>query len=103
MTGMFGTEWAMWSAPATPREPPKPSEPPEPPKLTQGSALTVDDAWAIFGIAKKRATKEEVKKSYLAFVHKHHPDRHPGNEVDATTRLMHANLAFKLLEKHCKW
>ncbi len=124
---MFGTDWAMWGAqpgaqasppPSTsrplhrmrgvpvrppPPPPPPPLEPPDPPQLSQGSSLTVDDAWGIFGIAKKRATREEVKKRYLAFVHENHPDRHPGNEATMTTRLMQANLALKLLEKHCKW
>lgn len=104
MSGMFGTEWAMWSAPASPLPvTAKPPEAPEPPKLTQGSTLTVDDAWGLFGIAKKRASKDEVKKRYLAFVSMHHPDKHPEDTSGATTRLMQANLAFKLLEKHCKW
>jgi len=93
-----------WHPPPPPPEPPPPPKPPEPPLLAQQSALTVDDAWGIFGIAKKRGTKTEVKKRYLDYVAANHPDKAPESEREArTTRLMQANLAFKLLERHCKW
>jgi hypothetical protein len=86
-----------------PAPPPKPGfgPLPDPPALTEGE-LTVNDAWALFGIAKKRATKDEVKRRYLEFVFKHHPDRNL-DSPEAQANLTRANLALALLQKHCRW
>jgi hypothetical protein len=76
--------------------------PPKPPPLTDQS-MTVDDAWILFGITKKRGTKEDVKRLYLAFVAIHHPDKHPNDQARASAQLVRANAAWTLLQKHCKW
>jgi hypothetical protein len=78
-----------------------PPEPPPPPRLP-GALVTVDEAWELFGIAKKRGTRLEVKKRYLAFVALNHPDR-PDAPNDAADLLLKANAAFALLERYCKW
>ena len=63
----------------------------------------MDDAWAIFGIPQKRAPRDVVKRRYLAFAAKWHPDKHPDDQVMATRQLARANGAWALLQKHCKW
>jgi hypothetical protein len=89
----------------SPPQPPQPPKPkfgrlPDPPLLT-GDELTVDDAWLLFGIPKKRGAKDEVKQRYLEFVAKYHPDK-PEN-AGTTDQLKRANLAWALLQKHCRW
>ena len=76
--------------------------PPPPPPRLPGALVTVDEAWELFGIAKKRGTRSEVKKRYLAFVALVHPDR-PDAPNDAADLLLKANAAFALLERYCKW
>jgi len=73
-----------------------------PPPQLPGACVTVDEAWELFGIAKKRGTRLEVKKKYLAFVAMNHPDR-PDAPSDAADLLLKANAAFVLLERYCKW
>jgi curved DNA-binding protein CbpA len=63
----------------------------------------VDDAWALFGIPQKRAPRDEVKRLYLLFVAKWHPDKHVNDEATATAQLTRANAAWVLLQKHCRW
>jgi DnaJ-class molecular chaperone len=67
--------------------------------------VTVDEAWALFGIPKKRGQKADVKKRYLEFVSKHHPDkfRAPKQKAEAEAQLVLANLAWDLLQRHCRW
>jgi hypothetical protein len=79
-----------------------PAPPPPPPPQLPGACVSVDEAWELFGIAKKRATRLEVKKRYLAFVTRNHPDR-PDAPPDAAMLLLKANAAFSLLERYCKW
>ena len=76
--------------------------PPPPPPRLPGALVTVDEAWELFGVAKKRGTRLEVKKRYLAFVALNHPDR-PDAPNDAADLLLKANAAFALLERYCKW
>ncbi len=82
--------------------PPAASKLPDPPPLDNGP-LTVDDAWAIFGIPQKRASRDEVKHRYLLFAAKWHPDKNPEDQVTATAQLSRANAAWALLQKHCRW
>ena len=87
------------------KPPPKNYGPlPKPPALSAGP-ITVDEAWALFGIPQKRGRKEDVKKRYLEFVFKHHPDKAKTKKQKdtASAQLTRANLAWSLLEKHCKW
>ena len=99
-----------WSPPVDPTAAP-PDQPaskaaapdlPDPPALT-GGPLTVDEAWAIFGVAQKRAPRDEVKRRYLAFVSRWHPDKHLEDQSAATAQLVRANAAYALLQKHCRW
>ncbi len=104
---LLGRTWAPPAAPPPPAAPAPspqaaPPHPPDPPPLGAGP-LTVDDAWAIFGIPKKRAPKDDVKRRYIAFVAKWHPDKHPEDQAVATAQLARANLAWTLLQKHCRW
>lgn len=112
---LLGRTWAPPVAPsppatvrrqaqATPPAPPPPaaSKLPDPPPVDAGP-LTVDDAWALFGIPQKRAPRDEVKHRYLLFASKWHPDKHPEDQVTATAHLMRANAAWALLQKHCRW
>jgi hypothetical protein len=67
---------------------------------------TVDEAWALFGIAKKRAAKATVKTIYREFMAKWHPDRHasdPAKLLLANFQSLRANAAWTILEKHCRW
>ena len=105
---LLGRTWAPpagapTSQPATemPCPPPAPNLP-DPPAL-DGATLTVDDAWAIFGVAQKRAPRDDVKRRYLAFAAKWHPDKNPNDEATATAQLARANAAWALLQKHCRW
>ena len=87
------------------KPPPKNYGPlPKPPALSAGP-ITVDEAWALFGIPQKRGRKEDVKKRSLEFVFKHHPDKAKTKKQKdtASAQLTRANLAWSLLEKHCKW
>jgi hypothetical protein len=82
--------------------PQAPAPAPPPPPQLPGAFVSVDEAWEMFGIAKKRGTRLEVKKRYLAFVASNHPDR-PDAPPDAAKLLLKANAAFALLERYCKW
>ena len=64
---------------------------------------TVDEAWIFFGIAKKRARKEDVKKLYIDHMKAWHPDRHQVNREEAGLQSKRANAAWELLGKHCRW
>jgi DnaJ-class molecular chaperone len=79
---------------------------PPTPRLGQGE-VTVDEAWKMFGIPQKRGARDDVRKRYLAFVAKHHPDKIAGaskkKQKEATERCARANVAWSLLEKHCRW
>jgi hypothetical protein len=102
---LLGRAWGMpLPGPTPPPAPPgaKYGPLPHPPPVPQG-ALTVDEAWALFGIPQKRGLKADVKARYLAFVAKHHPDKHPDDQVGATAQLARANQAWVLLQKHCRW
>ena len=103
---LLGRTWAppAVTSPAPPAPPPSKAAPdlPDPPPLID-DPLTVDDAWALFGITQKRAPKNIVKSRYRAFAAKWHPDYHPEDQVTATAQLTRANAAWTLLEKHCKW
>ncbi len=106
---LLGRTWGDTPAqPAPPAQPPPvapkapPPHIPDPPPPT-GETVTVDDAWALFGIAQKRAPKDEVKRRYLAFAAKWHPDKHPDDTATATAQLVRANAAYALLQKHCRW
>ena len=79
-----------------------PAPAPSPAPRLPGALVTVDEAWELFGVAKKRGTRLEVKKRYLAFVALNHPDR-PDAPSDAADLLLKANAAFVLLERSCKW
>jgi hypothetical protein len=63
---------------------------------------TVDEAWAFFGIAKKRAHKDDVKDAYRLFMIRWHPDR-CAQPDKAKKQSLRANAAWALLKKHCKW
>jgi hypothetical protein len=105
---LLGRTWSPPAGPAAPAASPpdqaKAPAPhlPDPPPLT-GAPLTVDDAWQIFGVAQKRAPRADVKRRYLAFAAKWHPDKHPDDQVTATAQLVRANAAYALLAKHCRW
>ncbi len=72
--------------------------------LPPDGRLTVDEAWEIFGIPQKRAPRDEVKRRYLAFAAKWHPDKHSAaDQAEATSQLSRANAAWALLQKHCHW
>jgi DnaJ domain len=88
---------------STPKK--KPSSQYTPPSSSSStpSDMSVDDAWIMFGITKKRGTKEDVKKIYLAFITAHHPDKHPNNQKWATEQFVRAGNAWALLQKHCNW
>jgi DnaJ domain len=91
--------WAGWPPPP----PPVPAfKLPELPPLG-GTTLTVDDAWAIFGIPQKRAQEADVRRRYIAFLAKWHPDRHPEDQATATAQFVRAKAAWELLQKHCRW
>jgi len=62
----------------------------------------VSDAWLLFGIPKKRGSREDVKARYLEFVFEHHPDR-AADPIEAAKQLVRANLAWALLQRHCRW
>ena len=79
-----------------------PAPAPSPAQRLPGVLVTVDEAWELFGVAKKRGTRLEDKKRYLAFVALNHPDR-PDAPSDAADLLLKANAAFVLLERYCKW
>lgn len=112
---LLGRPWAVGppSPPPTPAPAPKPLQPaaaapsaavPNPPPVDDDETLTVDDAWALFGIPQKRSTKDEVKRRYIALVAKVHPDSRPPEErVEATAQLKRANAAWALLQRYCKW
>src|SRR5579864_5781111 len=61
------------------RPPPAQPAPQAPPSEVSyaplSSGISVDEAWALFGITKKRATREEVKARYLKLIAKYHPDK----------------------------
>jgi hypothetical protein len=80
---------------------PTPASSSPPPQLA-GAIVSVDESWEMFGIAKKRGTRAEVKKRYLAFVAANHPDR-PDAPSNAPELLLKANAAFARLEQYCKW
>ncbi|HTP97928.1 MAG TPA: J domain-containing protein [Casimicrobiaceae bacterium] len=106
--------WSGWSPPGAPASsaapsaapPPSPRPPtpnlPDPPPL-DGAPLTVDDAWRIFGIPQKRGQAADVKRRYIAFLAKWHPDRHPNDTATATAQFVRAKAAWELLQKHCRW
>lgn len=95
MFDMLGNFLPPVNAPASP-------PPSQPPPQLPGACVTVDEAWELFGIAKKRGVRPEVKKMYLAYVAANHPDK-PDAPPDAAKLLLKANAAFALLERYCKW
>lgn len=78
---------------------------PKPPPLAlMAGPITVDEAWLLFGIPMKRGRKEDVKKRYLEFVSKNHPDKFKGKKQEvANAQLVRANAAWELLQRHCNW
>ena len=65
--------------------------------------ISVDEAWSLFGITKKRATREEVKSIYLKLVAEYHPDKNQHDPATATQYMVRINAAFAALKRHCKW
>jgi hypothetical protein len=70
---------------------------------TPSPGISVDEAWSLFGIKKKRGTKEEIKGIYLKLVAKHHPDRNPEDPVAAHQQTVKINAAYAALKRHCKF
>ncbi len=89
--------------------PPVSSSSPAPDRTTfptpaaPSSGISVDEAWEVFGISKKRATQEQVRSIYLKLVAKYHPDKNPNNQAAATQAMVKINAAFAALKRHCKW
>jgi DnaJ-domain-containing protein 1 len=73
------------------------------PHAAPSAGISVDEAWEIFGIKKKRATEEELKKRYTKLASKYHPDRNLDNQSAATEKMVKVNLAYAALKKHCKF
>ena len=80
-------------------EPERPLTVPASPSL----GISVDEAWALFGIVKKRATEDEVKQRYRKLAAKYHPDRNASDQAAATKNMMRINAAYAALKRHCKW
>jgi DnaJ-class molecular chaperone len=75
-----------------------------PPPVVDDEAVTVDEAWEIFGFPMKRGAHDDVKRSYTAFLAAWHPDKHQdGDPVEAERQFKRAQEAFALLKRHCKW
>lgn len=103
MLDLLGRTWEAvpLPQPAPPAGPGLGSGPPPPAQLAQEN-ITVDEAWELFGIGKKRGTRAEVTKRYRLYVAANHPDR-PDAPPDAADRLLRANAAFARLERYCRW
>jgi hypothetical protein len=83
-----------------PPTPAKPAKAPQPAQQPLAIPRSVDEAWAFFGIKKKRATEAQIKKMYRNFMARFHPDK---GRADAAQQSLRANAAWDLLRKHCKW
>lgn len=69
--------------------------------------MTVDEAWELFGIKRKRATKAEVKRLHRDWQTRWHPDKFVCSskkaEEKAKIQFLRASMAWTILERHCKW
>jgi hypothetical protein len=97
-----------WTSKPPPPPPPKVAPAPPPPPMLPVQAGTcvprsVDEAWEFFGITKKRAKEEQVKKAYRKFAKQWHPDRNPDRPEEAKFQILCANAAWELLRRHCHW
>ncbi|HEY40562.1 MAG TPA: J domain-containing protein [Dehalococcoidia bacterium] len=54
------------------------------------------DYYQIFGVTRD-ASKEEIKKAYLNLAKQYHPDRNPGKEEWANSKLKRINAAYETL------
>jgi hypothetical protein len=74
------------------KSPPKPKKKPNP-------TMALADAVKLLGTGER----DEVKKRYLEIVTKHHPDKHPQQQREATEIVARANVAWGILREHHGW
>jgi DnaJ-class molecular chaperone len=60
----------------------------------------IDEARRILGLS-DAATLKEIKRAYRTLVHRHHPDKHNGDENNEDEIIKKLNWAYKLLTDYC--
>jgi DnaJ-class molecular chaperone len=60
----------------------------------------IEEARTLLGLGKE-ATQKEIKKAYRKLAHRHHPDKHGGDDSAESEAMKQLNRAYKLLMDYC--
>jgi DnaJ-class molecular chaperone len=60
----------------------------------------IDEAKKLLGLG-EAATLKEIKKAYRTLAHRHHPDKHGGDDSAESETMKRVNRAYKLIMDYC--
>jgi DnaJ-class molecular chaperone len=60
----------------------------------------IEEARKLLGLG-QAATLKEIKKAYRKLAHRHHPDKHVGDDTAESDTMRQLNRAYKLLMDYC--
>jgi DnaJ-class molecular chaperone len=60
----------------------------------------IEEARKLLGL-NQAATLKEIKKAYRKLAHRHHPDKHGGDDTAESEAMRQLNCAYKLLMDYC--
>jgi len=60
----------------------------------------IEEARKLLGLG-EAATLKEIKRAYRALAHRHHPDKHGGDDTAEGDTMKQLNRAYKLLMDYC--
>ena len=60
----------------------------------------IEEARTLLGLG-EAATLKEIKIAYRTLAHRHHPDKHRGDDSNESDTMKRLNWAYKLLTDYC--
>jgi DnaJ-class molecular chaperone len=60
----------------------------------------IEEARKLLGLG-EAATLREIKRAYRTLAHRHHPDKHGGNDSAESETMKQLNRAYKLIMDYC--
>lgn len=60
----------------------------------------IEEARRLMGLG-QAATLKEIKKAYRRLAHRHHPDKHAGDDTAENDTMRRLNQAYKVLMDYC--